>query len=65
MSVPTKYVPRTAPATYQRAFHSEEGTKVQLSLNSIIALLGTLEVPIEIGPADSAGIGFRSLRIPN
>ena len=65
MSAPTKYIPRVAPSGYQRAFISNEGLALQLTTNSIIALLGELNVPIEIGPADSAGAGYRTLRIPN
>jgi hypothetical protein len=38
---------------------------VEMSINSIVKLLEAVSAPIEIGPNDSAGVGFRVLRIPN
>jgi hypothetical protein len=61
----TKYVARTPTSTNPRQYLDDEFRRIQLSTDSIIALLSALNVPIEIGPADSAGVGFRVLRIPN
>lgn len=61
----TKYVAVTPSNNNLRQYLDGEFRKIQLSTDNIIALLNALNVPIEIGPADSAGIGFRVLRIPN
>jgi hypothetical protein len=61
----SKYVAQTPSTTNTRQYLDAEFRKIQLSTDSIIALLGALNLPIEIGPADSAGVGFRALRIPN
>lgn len=63
---PTKYNKRT-PSANLVVYVDGEFRNVQLSLNSIIEVLKNMDVqiPIEVGPADSAGVGFRTLRIPN
>lgn len=61
----TKYVAQTPSSSNVRQYLDAEFRKVQLTTDSIIALLNALNAPIEIGPADSAGVGFRVLRIPN
>lgn len=61
----TKYTAQVPPVANQRYFIASELKRIELSTNSIIAILTALDVPIEIGPADSAGVGFRALRIPN
>jgi hypothetical protein len=65
MMVITKYVVQPPPVAGTRVYLNTELGKVALSINTIVAVLQALEVPIEIGPADSAGIGYRTLRIPN
>lgn len=66
MTAPTKYVAQANPSTANpRKYTADELRKVEACTNSLIALLGALNVPIQIGPADSAGVGFRALRIPN
>jgi hypothetical protein len=52
-------------AANPRKFAADEFRKIELSTESIIEILAALNVPIQIGPADSAGVGFRTLRIPN
>jgi hypothetical protein len=61
----TKYVVQAPTSSNVRVYLDAEFRKIRLSTDSIIALLGALNLPIEIGPADSAGVGFRTLRIPN
>jgi hypothetical protein len=61
----SKYVSRVPPRINLPLFVSQELRQIELSTNAIVELLLALEVPIEIGPADSAGAGFRVLRIPN
>lgn len=61
----TKYVAQTPSSSNARQYLDAEFRKIQLTTDSIIALLSALNVPIEIGPPDSAGVGFRALRIPN
>lgn len=61
----TKYVVQTPSSNNTRQYLDAEFRKIQLTTDSIIALLNALNVPIEIGPVDSAGAGFRVLRIPN
>ena len=60
-----RYVPQSPPAANLRGHVEREQQRVRLSLDSLIELLKALDVPVEIGPADSAGVGFRALRIPN
>jgi hypothetical protein len=62
--VTIKYVARPAAGGIV-VYVSEEFRKVQISTDSIIAILGALNAPIQLGPADSGGIGYRALRIPN
>lgn len=61
----TKYVVQNPPAAFSRTYLAGELRKVSISIETIVAVLKALDVPIEIGPADSAGIGYRALRIPN
>lgn len=63
--VPIKYIARSAPTGGVVIYVSEELRKVQLSTDSIIALLGVLNAPIQVGAIDSGGTGYRMLRIPN
>lgn len=65
MSAPIKYIARTPPGVYQRAFLSDEHLRIQTSLTSLVELLKALDVPVEIGPPNSGGAGFRALIIPN
>lgn len=45
---------------------SQQLRDVDRSITAILLLLELLDgVQIEVGPADSAGIGYRALRIPN
>ena len=59
-----KFIARQ-PATITLTFVVSEFGNVQKSIDSLMFLLKALETPVEIGPADSAGVGFRTLRIPN
>lgn len=59
-----KFIARQ-PTTVTLTFVVSEFGNVQKSIDSLMFLLKALETPIEIGPADSAGVGFRTLRIPN
>lgn len=59
------YVPATLPAANVRLAQSQENGKIALSISTLVEILAALEVPVEIGPPDSAGVGFRALRIPN
>lgn len=59
------YTPQQLPAPNQRLAQWQENQRIKLSLDSIIAILKALDVPVEIGAADSAGVGYRVLRIPN
>jgi len=61
----SKYTFRNPPITNLRLYLAGELRAVESSSNSIVDLLKALDVPIEIGPADSGGVGFRVLRIPN
>lgn len=61
----TKYTPQVLPLQNLRLAQSQENQRIKLSLDSILAILVALDVPIELGPADSGGAGFRVLRIPN
>ena len=61
----SKYTFRNPPITNLRLYLAGELRAVESSSNSIVDLLKALDVPIEIGPADSGGGGFRVLRIPN
>jgi hypothetical protein len=61
----SKYIARTPPRINLPLYVSQELRNVERTTNSIIDLIVALEVPIEIGPADSGGIGYRVLRIPN
>lgn len=60
-----KYVAQTPPERNQRLYLANEFRRVEISISSLVALLNALEIPIEIGPADSGGAGYRVLRIPN
>jgi hypothetical protein len=59
----TKYNARTPAGNIDLYNQLRE---IDLSIGSIILLLALLEgKQVQIGPADSAGVGFRALRIPN
>ena len=62
--VPSKYSRRT-PTVNLKVFIDGELRNIELSVNSVVKLLEAVSAPIEIGPNDSAGVGFRVLRIPN
>lgn len=59
-----KYTKQTPTGEF-RVYANNELGRIQTSISSIIDILKILEVPVEVGPADSAGVGFRTLRIPN
>lgn len=61
----TKFVPGQSPIANQRQYLAGEFRRVALTTDSLIAILKALDVPVEIGPADSGGTGYRALRIPN
>jgi len=62
----TKYVVAPPPVTPTRTWLYAELRKIELANAKIIDLLEALgDKPIEIGPPDSAGLGYRVLRIPN
>ena len=61
---PSKYNRRT-PTLNMKIYIDGELRNVEMSINSIVKLLEAVSAPIEIGPNDSAGVGFRVLRIPN
>lgn len=60
-----KYSAQTPPAQNQRKFLADEFRRVELSIASIIQILENVGIKVEIGPADSGGVGYRVLRIPN
>lgn len=62
----TKYTAQPPPFGNYRTWLFDELRKISKSNAAVIDLLEALgDKPIEIGPADSAGIGYRALRIPN
>jgi hypothetical protein len=62
----TKYTAAPPPIRNMAIWLYGELRKIETANSSIINLLEALgDKPIEIGPADSAGVGFRVLRIPN
>ena len=61
----TKYVAQQPPSANTRKYLEDEFRKIQLTTDSLITLLQDVGVPIEVGPPDSAGVGYRVLRIPN
>jgi len=63
--VPTKFVATVPPVTNLRLHTMEQFKRVQLSTDSIIALIGGVTAPIELGDPDSGGTGYTLLRIPN
>lgn len=61
-----KYQANPPPVANLRSWLFAELRKVQGANNSVITLLEALgDTPIEIGPNDSGGTGYRALRIPN
>ena len=66
-----RFVPRTPPQGNFRVYLFEEFKRVQASLDSILEAFTSLRtfrskgLDIEVGPPDSAGAGYRSLRIKN
>jgi hypothetical protein len=63
--VPIKYTAQSPTAANLQLYLAAETHKVERSINSLVTLLAALNVPVEIGAADSAGVGFRVIRIPN
>lgn len=61
----SNYTKQAPVGNNPRIYIDGELGRVQTSIQSIIAILKAVGLPIEIGPADSAGVGFRVLRIPN
>jgi hypothetical protein len=62
----TKYTAQPPPVAPSRTWLYAELRKIETANSKVIDLLEALgDKPIEIGPADSAGVGFRALRIPN
>jgi len=60
-----KYTAQQPPSINQRLFLLSEFKRVEISINTIVDLFAAIGVPVEIGPANSGGAGFRVLRIPN
>lgn len=65
MAASKPYAARTAPAVNLRLFVNGELIQIQGSINSIVHLLGAIDLPIVVGANDSAGAGFRTVKIPN
>lgn len=62
----TKFNAQPPPQANVRVWAHGEFRKIDISIAAIILLLAALEdKPIEVGPPDSGGLGFRALRIPN
>lgn len=61
----TKYTASQPPQANQRLFLSTELKRVEISINTIVDIFEAIGVPVQIGPVDSGGVGFRVLRIPN
>lgn len=64
----TAPVPKYAPsptAANTRVGTANEFRRISLSIDAVIYLLGALNVPVEVGPNDSAGAGYRTLKVPN
>lgn len=61
----SKYIARVPPKMNLANYINQELRGVERTTNAIIDLIKALEVPVEVGPADSGGVGFRVLRIPN
>lgn len=60
-----KYVHGQVPTANVKYYLSIELSRVEASIGSMVTVLNAISVPIEIGPADSGGAGYRVLRIPN
>lgn len=60
-----KYVMQSPPEKGQRLYMSKEFQRVELAISNLVDALKDIGVPIEVGPADSGGTGYRVLRIPN
>ena len=64
-----KYTPLNPPMMNLRVYLYEELRRISSSINNLITVgvllkeLGTRQ--IELGPPDSAGPGYRTLKIPN
>lgn len=56
---------RGSPTQDLRRYTPEELRRIEIAINSLVELLATVGVPIEVGAADSGGVGYRVLRIPN
>lgn len=63
-----KYTAQNPPVEGNlRHYTAAEFKRVELAMSVLVQLLSSpdLQVPIEVGPANSAGVGYRALRIPN
>lgn len=60
-----KYVKQPPTAASVRIYANSELGRIETSISSIIDILKILNVPVELGAPDSAGIGFRTVRVPN
>lgn len=60
-----KYTKQAPTAANMRIYADNEFRRVEGSISSIIDILKILNVPVELGAPDSAGLGFRTLRVPN
>lgn len=62
----SKYNAAPPPVANMRTWLYAELRKISTNNNAIVDMLEALDsAKIEIGPADSAGVGYRALRIPN
>lgn len=62
----SKYNATPPPVANMRTWLYAELRKISTNNNAIVDMLEALDgVKIELGPADSAGVGYRALRIPN
>lgn len=61
-----KYTAQPPPLGNYRTWLYGQLKAIDSANASILNLLEALgDKPIELGPADSAGIGYRALRVPN
>lgn len=61
----SKFTARNPPRINLTLYLGQEFRNVERVTSAVVDLLVALEVPVQIGPADSGGVGFRVLRIPN
>jgi hypothetical protein len=66
-----RYLPRVPPVGNFRTYMYEEYKRIQGAIDSILEIATVLrefrskDLRIEVGPPDSAGFGYRALRIKN